>query len=63
MLGNVVKVLKHKEKTRFGLRLDVGIKRTLEQLADLKGISASGLVRMLILKERINTREELRHKG
>ena len=56
-------MLEYKDKTRFGLRLDARIKEILEQLAELKGISSSGLIRMLIIKERIDTREELRRQG
>jgi hypothetical protein len=56
-------MLKYKNKSRFGLRLDARIKKTLEQLAELNGISSSGLIRMLIIKEKINYKEELQRRG
>jgi hypothetical protein len=56
-------MLQRKDKTRFGLRLDERLKRTLEQLADLRGINASSLIRMLILKERIDQMEELKRRN
>lgn len=56
-------MLESKEMARFGLRLDPKIKKTLEQLSELRGISASGLIRMLIIREKMDFKEELLHRG
>lgn len=54
---------KRGNNSRFGLRIDPKLKIILSRLSELKGISSSGLIRMLIINERIDTREELKKRG
>ncbi len=52
-----------KQTSRFGLRIEPKVKKIIEQLADIAGVSASGYIRMLALKRRVEVIEALKQKG
>lgn len=61
---SLVKIMRQQKHTsRFGLRLEPRVKKIIEQLAEIAGVSASGLIRMMALRRRIEVMEDLKRKG
>lgn len=54
---------KSRQLETFNMRIDAQIKKYLEMLADMVGLTSAGIVRMMILERRNRVKDEMQRLG